>query len=872
MSIPNPIIVDAEVILSDLLVDGEVLVDELLIDADMGTFTPVYPPAYTGPTEVAPSEEVQTLETDGLMMESDVTVDAIPDDYVGSAIARQSELSVSGKTVTAPAGYYEEAVSETVVVALQEKSRTIGASGTYEDTPDEGCDGLSKMTTKVPAGSLSVNAETGYATVSGAYKWRFRPITNVGTAGWFQRGNHYGSYANYDAIPTGTTVTPSTSAQTIGGANTMLEGAVTVDAMPTGTEGTPVAAKSAVSNHSVSVTPSVTNTAGYIEGGTRTGTAVSVTASELVSGSETKTSNGTYDVTNLASLKVEVPAPVLETVSKSYTPTTSQQTETVTPGSGYDGISEVDITVGAMPAGSVGNPNVTRSKTSSSYMALVSYPNFSAGYIDSIAQMGVPFYIQTETVTPSTSQQVIAPTSDMYYLDRVTVEAMPSGTAGTPVATKGAVSNHSVEVTPSVTNTTGYITGSTETGTAVSVSASELVSGTYVVDSSGTKDVTNYASASVPAGTAGSPALSVSAVENHAKTIRASVINQTGWITGGTVSGASTRVSAADLVSGSETKTSNGTYDVTNLAELVVNVSGGSPTIQSLSVTPSTSQQTFNASGVDGYKPVVVDAMPSGTEGTPTATKGTVSGHAVTVTPSVTNSAGYISGGTHTGTGVSVSASELVSGTYNVTSSGTKDVTNYASASVPAGTAGTPTATKGAVSNHSVSVTPSVTNQTGFITGSTKTGTAVTVSASELVSGSETKTSNGTYDVTNLAELVVNVSGGGSSKAIYTYQDMAERKANSYGATNATVTVTKAGTYSISYVAVRGSSSGTMGTNLHIGSTTGTNNQTFNRGTYGQYVKLTGQSIAANTAVTIYATSGSTSRYIYVGQLIVEEE
>lgn len=153
-------------------------------------------------------------------------------------------------------------------------------------------------------------------------------------------------------------------------------------------------------------------------------------------------------------------------------------------------------------------------------------------------------------------------------------------------------------------------------------------------------------------------------------------------------------------------------------------------------------------------------SVSSGTAGTPTATKGTVSGHAVSVTPSVTNTAGYISGGTKTGTAVSVSASELVSGTYTVDSSGTKDVTNYASASVAAGTAGTPSATKGAVSSHSISVTPSVTNSTGWITGSTKTGTAVTVSASELVSGSETKTANGTYDVTNLAELVVNVSGG----------------------------------------------------------------------------------------------------------------
>ena len=163
------------------------------------------------------------------------------------------------------------------------------------------------------------------------------------------------------------------------------------------------------------------------------------------------------------------------------------------------------------------------------------------------------------------------------------------------------------------------------------------------------------------------------------------VITDTTDSAGGTV-----RTITAVEISGTKQITSNGTgIDVTSYESVDVAVPSSSPNLQAkTNVNPTTSSQTIQPdSGYDGLSSVQINAMPSGTAGTPTATKGTVS-------------------------------------------------------------------------NHQISVTPSVTNQTGYITGSTKTGTAVTVSASELVSGSETKTQNGTYDVTNLAELVVNVSGG----------------------------------------------------------------------------------------------------------------
>lgn len=120
----------------------------------------------------------------------------------------------------------------------------------------------------------------------------------------------------------------------------------------------------------------------------------------------------------------------------------------------------------------------------------------------------------------------------------------------------------------------------------------------------------------------------------------------------------------------------------------------------------------------------------AGTAGTPVATKGTVSNNSISVTPSVTNTTGYITGGTITGTAVTVAAIELVSGTKYITSAGTTDVTNYASASVASGSATTPATS--ITANPSISV-----NASGLITANVSASKSVTptVSAGYVSSG-----------------------------------------------------------------------------------------------------------------------------------------
>lgn len=233
-----------------------------------------------------------------------VFVDKNKIDLLANAISAKS-----GESLTLTLDEMVEAVD-----GIEQGGGGITPTGNIDITQAGVTDVTNYATATVPQGEMYADYTTGYKTVSGVRRWYLKPAAKIesgdgyGTEGYIADHTvEYGNEQTYNAVASGTTVTPTTSAQTIGGANYMMEGAVTVSAMPSGTAGTPTATKGAVSNHSVSVTPSVTNTTGYITGSTKTGTAVTVSASELVSGDKSITANGNnIDVANYSTVSVNV--------------------------------------------------------------------------------------------------------------------------------------------------------------------------------------------------------------------------------------------------------------------------------------------------------------------------------------------------------------------------------------------------------------------------------------------------------------------------------------------------------------------------------------------------------------------------------------
>ena len=143
-----------------------------------------------------------------------------------------------------------------------------------------------------------------------------------------------------------------------------LEGDISIkySALQRVAPGTPTAVKGAVGGGGIYITPSVTNPAGEINGGTVTGTPVHVTAQELASGEYWIYSNGEFDVVGYETAKVDVPLSALGHLLTSQTLGDFPDAELISSVTGQCvGVLYITATIGG--------------DTMAAYTPIIAYPN-----------------------------------------------------------------------------------------------------------------------------------------------------------------------------------------------------------------------------------------------------------------------------------------------------------------------------------------------------------------------------------------------------------------------------------------------------------------------------------------------------------------
>lgn len=461
---------------------------------------------------------------------------------------------------------------------------------------------------------------------------------------------------------TGNIATKTASDMTVSGATVTAQkgyyASNTSKTVASGTAGNPVATKGTVTNHSVTVTPSVTNTSGYITGSTKIGTAVTVSASELVSGTKniTDSDNGnTIDVTNYEFANVNIVGQVINNQNKTVTPSRSQQI--ITADSGYTGLGTV--TVEAETMGHVYAPIISKSVMSGLNSATITAGVVvEAGYVTGQTLQGNPITVSASELVSGSQTIMENGTVDVTNLAEVVVNVPTSDVINNQAKTVDAPKFTPIQIGQSndlvVTPDAGYTGLSSVTVHPTPLSVLEITA-------------------------------SASAVQNNSVTITPNVVVETGndgYVPAGTYSGSENAITidASDLVSGTLPITTNGTVDVTNYANVAVSVVSGDGTInnQNKTITPSTVEQVVMADpGYTGLGIVTVEAVQSGSVSTPRIVRSPVSNHSIDLLPTVSTQAGLIeTNSSLSGETITITASELVSGSQTVTSNGYVRVTN----------------------------------------------------------------------------------------------------------------------------------------------------------------------------------------------------
>lgn len=160
---------------------------------------------------ITPSESTQTINSTSKWMTGNVTVNPITSTYVGSGVTTNPTITVSGPSVTIPAGYYSSQQTKTVASgSVSTPSTTITANPTVSVSNSglitASVTGSSNVAPSVSAGYIS-SGTAGTISVTGSTTLQ---LTTQGS----------------------TTVTPSTSTQTVSVTGKYMTGNVTVNPIP----------------------------------------------------------------------------------------------------------------------------------------------------------------------------------------------------------------------------------------------------------------------------------------------------------------------------------------------------------------------------------------------------------------------------------------------------------------------------------------------------------------------------------------------------------------------------------------------------------------------------------------------------------------
>jgi len=145
----------------------------------------------------------------------------------------------------------------------------------------------------------------------------------------------------------------------------------------------------------------------------------------------------------------------------------------------------------AVAAGSYGAQSQSRNKNTTLGLMQysVTYPSFSAGYISTAPSSTFNSTLENKTATPSESQQTITPTSNNYYLESVTVEAIPSSYVGSGVTRRSSTDLSASGAT--ITAPAGYYAEAASKSVASgSATGPSSLSGSSATISTGTNTIT----------------------------------------------------------------------------------------------------------------------------------------------------------------------------------------------------------------------------------------------------------------------------------------------------------------------------------------------------------------------------------------------